>query len=492
MARFEEGLLYIDGQRTRARSGATFDVIDPGTQEVIAQAANAGVEDLDAAVSAARRAFDTTDWSTNHGFRQHCLRQLREGLLKHQAEFEDIVMAEAGICRRYLGTHVGNQIQEMAWIIDLVGTFEWERELPVHRAGAFSSRRTVVQEAYGVGGAITAWNGPFAQNLWKTTHLLGAGNTMVLKTAPPTPLTGALLAQVVDRYTDIPAGVFNVIGSGDVAGVGEALTADPRVDIYHFTGSVGVGQRIVEKAARGIRKVVLELGGKSANILLDDADLDEAVPASVMRCMSSSGQGCALPTRMVVHASLYDEVAERLVGLMQQVKLGDQRDPDTAVGPMIRASQVDRMAGLVERARADGATVAVGGRRADRGGEGFWFEPTLILGAGENSEIAQTEVFGPVLTVLRYDGDDDEAVRVANNSRFGLAGYVQTRDLARGEAVARKLQAGIVSVGASSAFGPDSPFGGYRSSGMGREHGIEGFRECVQSKTIASPAAGKI
>jgi aldehyde dehydrogenase (NAD+) len=350
------------------------------------------------------------------------------------------------------------------------------------------SNRRIRYEPFGVVGAITPWNAPFMTNIWKIGHALATGNAVVLKSAPDTPLTSALIARIAAEHTDIPAGILNVISSADKAIAGEALTTDPRVGLLHFTGSPGVGQRIAQNAAVGIRHVVLELGGKSANVFLPDADLDMSCGLGVAMCMNNSGQGCALATRMVVHADIYDEVLERLATFVGMVPFGDPTDPANMVGPIIRLEQLERIEGLVDRAVSDGARIIVGGKHADKGGKGFWFQPTVVADVDENAEIAQNEVFGPVLTVIRYEGDDDEAVRVANNSRYGLSGYVQSRDEERAWRVANRLKAGTVNINNSFYLSPDAPFGGYGISGVGVEHGEDGFRNYLQVKTIASPA----
>ncbi len=488
MPHLNDALLFIDGEFREARRGARFDVIDPSDESVVATAADGAAEDVADAVGAARRAFDETTWSANHAFRQRCLQQLQETLRKEASEIKLAQAVEAGICVSTHDTHVGAMTEDMSFFIDLVGTFTWETDFPAHELLGLRSLRKVVYEPYGVVGAITPWNAPFMTDIWKTAHALATGNTVVLKTAPETPVTGALIARAVREHTDIPPGVFNVISSGDQAAAGEALTGDPRVDLFHFTGSPVVGQRIAERAAVGIRKVCLELGGKSANIVLEDADLDLATLLGVRMCMENSGQGCALATRMVVHDSVYDDVIERLAAIAAGIPWGDPHDPATVVGPIIRRGQLERMEGLVDRTAADGARIVVGGHRGDRGGKGYWYVPTVVVDVDENAELAQTEVFGPVLTVVRYDGDDDEAVRVANNSRYGLSGYVQSSDEARAWRVARRLRTGTVNIGASFYLSPDTPFGGYGISGLGREHGVDGFKEYLQAKTIASPA----
>lgn len=484
-----EGRLYIDGQFRESAGGGRFTVTNPSDESVVGTAADGQAEDVAAAISAARRAADETSWGVDHAFRQQVLGQLQDALRKEASTAKRIQIAEAGTPSATISHHIDVMTEDMTYFNDLIGRFPWETDVGVHQGVNLPSNRRVRYEPYGVVGAITPWNAPFMTDIWKIQHALATGNTIVLKTAPDTPLTGAFIAKMAHEHTDLPPGVLNVISSADKAAAGEALTGDPRVDMYHFTGSPQVGQRIYERAAVGIRKVCLELGGKSANIILDDADLAVALPLTVGMCMSNSGQGCALATRLVVHASRYDEVLDALTAAVGNLPWGDPLDPANFVGPIINAAQLARIEGLVDRARDAGARVLVGGRRGDSptGGRGFWYEPTVVADVDENAEIAQYEVFGPVLTVVRYDGDDDEAVRVANNSRYGLSSYIQTSDPERAWRLANRMKAGTVNIGPSFYLSPDTPFGGYGISGVGREHGEDGFREYLQAKTIASP-----
>jgi aldehyde dehydrogenase (NAD+) len=484
-----EGRLFIDGKFSEGEAGRRYDVVNPADETVIATAVDAEPEDVARAVTAATQAVETTDWSTNHEFRLRCLEQLQGALRKEVEGFRSLAIAEAGTPYQATLTHVDAMIEDISYFNGLIQTWPWEKDLDnVYELLGMRSRRRIRYEPYGVVGAITPWNAPFMTNIWKVTHALATGNAVVLKSAPDTPLTAALIAKVAAEHTDLPPGVLNTISSADKAITGEALTTDPRVGLLHFTGSPQVGQRIAQNPAVGIRHTVLELGGKSANVLLPDADLDIACALGVGMCMSNSGQGCALATRMVVHADIYDDVIARLEAAVGATVWGDPADPATTVGPIIRAEQLERIEGLVQRAISDGARLVVGGSRGDRDGKGFWYMPTVLADADENSEIAQTEVFGPVLTVVRYDGDDDEAVRVANNCRYGLSAYVQSRDEDRAWRVANRLKAGTVNINNSFYLSPDAPFGGYGISGDGVEHGEAGFREYLQIKSISSPA----
>jgi aldehyde dehydrogenase (NAD+) len=348
------------------------------------------------------------------------------------------------------------------------------------------SARRIVREPIGVVGAITPWNFPFMLNLSKIVPALAAGNTVVLKAAPDTPWSATYIGKLAAEFTDMPAGVFNVIASSDPASAGEALTTDPRVDMISFTGSTAVGKRIMANGADTLKKVFLELGGKSANIVLDDADFSSIMPSGAMVCMHS-GQGCAITTRMLVPRSRYQEAIDLLVPAFETFPYGDPDSDANMMGPLINARQRDRVLGYIEKGKEEGAKLLVGGKRPAHLDKGFFVEPTLFVDVDPDSTIAQEEIFGPVLSVIPYE-DDDDAVRIANNSKFGLSGAVNGSSLERSLGIAKRIRAGTIAVNGGQYFGPDSPFGGYKQSGLGREHGMQGFEEYLETKTLGLPA----
>ncbi len=487
MAAAPESRLLVDGVLTEARSGRTFPNVNPATEEVVGEVADGGVEDMDAAIAAARRAFDETDWSTDREFRKRVLHQLVDALDRHKDDLRPHIVAEVG-CPVML-THavqLDSCIPDMRWDIDAIDRIEWESELGVHEFMGMRSNRLVLREPVGVVGAITPWNFPFMLNVSKLAPALAAGNTVVLKPAPDTPWSATMIGRIIAEETDIPPGVVNIVASGDKAAVGEVLTGDPRVDMISFTGSTGVGKRIMARGAETVKKVFLELGGKSANIILDDADLDGVAMGGMMICMHA-GQGCAITTRMLLPESRYDEAVEKLAGAFAMVPYGDPTDMSNLMGPLVNRAQYERVLGMIDRAKADGARCLVGGGPATQFERGFFVQPTLFVDVDPDSELAQDEVFGPVLAVIKYR-DDDDAVRIANSSRYGLSGAVSSASLDRALGVARRIRTGTVSVNGGAWFGPDSPFGGYKESGVGREHGIAGFEEYLETKTVGLPA----
>ena len=482
-----EHRMLIDGKLVDAGSEMTFANINPATEEVIGEVADGTVGDMDTAIDAARRAFDDTTWSTDPELRKRGLVQLHDALDKERETLRGQIVAEVGtpILLTY-AVQLDTCIDDMLWDIGLIDSYEWERDLPVHEFMGMTSSRKVVREPVGVVGAITPWNFPLMLNLSKIVPALAAGNTVVLKPAPDTPWSATALARLVAEQTDLPPGVFNVVTSAHPAAVGEVLISDPRVDMISFTGSTATGRHIMARGSETLKKVFLELGGKSANIILDDADLGANVPAGSMTCMHG-GQGCAITTRMLLPASRYDEGVEMLEAAFKTFPYGDPTDPANMMGPLINARQRDRVLDYIEKGKSEGARLVIGGGRPAQFDKGYYVEPTLFVDVDPDSTIAQQEIFGPVLSVLKFDGDAD-AVRIANNSAYGLSGAVTSASLDRAMAVARQIRTGTISVNGGMWFGPDSPFGGYRQSGNGREHGIEGFEEYLETKTIGLPA----
>ena len=481
-----EHRMLIDGKLTEAES--TYDNVNPATEEVIGQVADATPADMERAIDGARRAFDESDWSTNRELRKRCLQQLHDALDREREALRPQIVAEVGtpIMLTY-AVQQDSCIDDMLWDIGLLDRYEWEQDLPVHEFMGMRSARRVVREPIGVVGAVTPWNFPFMLNLSKIVPALAAGNAVVLKPAPDTPWSATFLGRLAAEQTDLPPGVLNVVPSADPAAVGELLSSDPRVDMVSFTGSTATGRRIMARGAETLKKVFLELGGKSANVVLDDADLASVVPSGSMICMHG-GQGCAITTRMLLPRSHYDEAVAMLVTAFENVPYGDPTDAGNIMGPLVNARQRDRVLGYIEKGKAEGATLAVGGGRPAHLERGYFVEPTLFVDVDPDSTIAQEEIFGPVLAVIRYE-DDDDAVRIANNSTYGLSGAVTSKSLDRTMGVARRIRTGTVSVNGGLWFGPDSPFGGYKQSGSGREHGVAGFEEYLETKTLGLPAA---
>jgi aldehyde dehydrogenase (NAD+) len=308
---------------------------------------------------------------------------------------------------------------------------------------------------------------------------------VILKGAPQTPLMSVALGEVIATETDIPAGVVNVLTSSALE-VGEILTTHPDVDMVTFTGSTPVGRAIMEAASKTVKRVFLELGGKSAIILLDDADVELPALVAAMTICSHAGQGCAITSRLLVPASRHDEIVEKVVATLATIKVGDPADPETVMGPLISEAQRQKVDGIVKRAEEAGAKVVVGGHPID--GPGFFYAPTVLTHVDPDSEVAQDELFGPVLVVIPYE-DEDEAVRIANNSIFGLSGAVYSADVDRAVSVARRIRTGTVGVNGGSWYAPDAPFGGYKQSGIGRESGVAGLGEFLEIKTLAVPVS---
>jgi aldehyde dehydrogenase (NAD+) len=485
-----EHRMLIDGKLVEAASGQTFDNINPATEEVLGPVADAGLEDIQGAIAAARRSFDETDWSTNRALRKRCLEQLQEALESEREELRAELVAEVGtpVQVTYHAQLDAPLADALVWPTELIDTFAWERTLPPGNMMGLASRRGVLKEPVGVVGAIVPWNFPVEVTLNKIGQILATGNTTVLKPAPDTPWNATRLGRLVAERTDIPPGVFNVVTSSDHL-VGEELTLSPSVDMISFTGSTATGKRIMEKGAATLKRVFLELGGKSAAIILDDADLTTSLPMTAFGACMHAGQGCALQTRVLLPRSRYDEGVAILKATMEALPFGDPTDPATVCGPQVSALQQSRVLGLIEKGKAEGATVALGGGRPAHLKKGFFVEPTLLVDVDNAMTVAQQEIFGPVLCVIPYDTEDD-AVRIANDSVYGLSGGVYSASEDRATAVARRIRTGSISVNGGQWYGADSPYGGYKDSGIGRQNGIEGFEQYLETKAIAWPPAG--
>ncbi|MGD0311319.1 MAG: aldehyde dehydrogenase family protein [Acidimicrobiales bacterium] len=483
-----EPRLLIDGKLAEADGGKTFANVNPATEEELGQVADASGRDMDRAIAAARRSFDDSDWSTDRTFRQRCLLQLHQALVEEREEMREQLILEVG-CPRMLT--FGPQLDApldgaITYPAHLIDEFGWETDLPdaPDFRGNINSRR-IVKEPAGVVGAIVPWNYPFEVSINKVAQALATGNTVVLKPAPDTPWNATLLGRIVAEQTDIPPGVFNVVPSSDHL-VGEQLILSPQIDLISFTGSTAVGKRIMEKGASTLKRLFLELGGKSATIVLDDADFSTAMMSGLAVC-SHAGQGCAIPTRMLLPRSRHDEGVELLKAMMGGVPAGDPQRPDVLMGPLISEKQRSRVLGYIERGVEEGATLALGGGRPVDQPQGWFVEPTLFTGVDNSMAIAREEIFGPVLVVIPYE-DDDDAVRIANDSEYGLGGAVISSSLDRALAVAGRVRTGTVSVNGGMIYGADLPFGGFKDSGVGRQNGIAGFDQYLEIKSLAWPA----
>lgn len=468
--------LYIDGHWVSPQGGAPLPVINPATEQPFSQVANGSAADVDLAVAAARRAFpgwSTTDVAT----RVACLEAIVAGI---EARHEELAIA--------ITTEMGAPLTLARAAQVSAGLAHFKTIVPILRQYAFETRRgttTLVREPVGVCGLITPWNWPLNQIACKVAPALAAGCTVILKPSELAPVSATLLAEII-HAAGVPAGVFNLVhGTGPT--VGAALTAHPDVDLISFTGSTRAGREVSRAAADTVKRVCLELGGKSANIILDDApDFAKAVTAGTFACFNNSGQSCNAPTRMLVPKTRLDEAITAAKAAAARVTLGDPMDPGTRLGPVVSAAQFQRITALIEAGIAEGAQLVAGGPGRPAGlDRGYFIQPTVFAGVHNDMTIAREEIFGPVLCLLTY-GSEAEAIDLANDSDYGLSGYVSGAP-EHARAVARRLRTGMVHVnGASLDF--QAPFGGYRQSGHGREWGVEGFEEFLEIKAVMGDA----
>ena len=472
--------LFVGGQWVPPATGATIDVVSPYTERVVARVPGAAAADVDQAVAAARAAFDGGPWPrTPPDERADVLQRAAALLHERRAEIADLITLEMGS-----PTLFSQFVQVPAPVRTLRAYARLAREFPFQEERGNRARSLLVHEPVGVVAAIVPWNTPLLVTMSKVAPALAAGCTVVVKPAPEAPLDANVMAEAF-AAAGLPPGVLSVLPAGRE--VGEHLVRHPRVDKVSFTGSTAAGRRIAALCGERLARVSLELGGKSAAIVLDDAPLEETVAGLLPLAFVNSGQACVAQTRVLVSRRRHDEFVEAFAEAAAAQPVGDPADPATVIGPLAAARQRDRVEGYVAVAQEDGAKVVTGGGRPASQPTGWFVEPTVLTGVRNDMRIAREEVFGPVVAVLAYD-DPDEAVAIADDSDYGLAGSVWTADVAAGVDVARRVRTGTYSVnGAPQAA--DAPFGGFKASGIGREFGPEGLRLYLETKSIAVPAA---
>jgi betaine-aldehyde dehydrogenase len=473
--------LFIDGQWVAPIKQGRFDTIDPGNEEVIAHVAAATSEDVDLAVAAARRAFDQGPWPRMKGAeRARVLRRIAKGIRDRLDELARIEVRDNGKPLPEAKWDLGDAAGCFEFYADLAEKLDSNAETPITLA---DDRFTSIarKEPVGVAGAIIPWNFPLLMAAWKVAPALAAGCTMVLKPSELTPLTALELADIAAN-ADLPAGVLNVVtGLGHEAGA--ALSEHPDIDKLAFTGSVPTGSRIMQAAARHIKNVSLELGGKSPFIVFDDSEIDAAVEWIMFGIFWNQGEVCSATSRVLVQRGIYERVLERLAEETRKLRIGNGLDDGVLLGPLVSQGQYDKVMQAVKRGKEDGARLLTGGGRPAHLDTGYFMEPAIFADVPADSWIWQEEIFGPVVCVRPFD-DEAQAVREANDSRFGLAAAVMSRDTERCERVARALRAGIVWINCSQPTFTEAPWGGYKQSGIGRELGEWGLNNYLETKQI--------
>jgi aldehyde dehydrogenase (NAD+) len=471
---------YIDGRWREPLSGRRYGLPNPATGEPYGEAPDGSREDMRDAIAAARRALDEGPWrKAGPAERARVLARLADELERRKEDLRQALIGAHGATGSTHAVQLELPLSQLRACADLVLRFPFEEPLP-SPAGV---RSLLLRQPVGVCGLLPTWNFPLYVSLQKVAPALGAGCTVVVKPSPLGPLVDLILAEAIEAC-DLPPGVFNVV-VGESDDLGRELCESPLVDKISFTGSTATGKRILEAAARTCKRVHLELGGKSAVLVLDDADLDAALPAIAAPAYFHAGQGCALRTRVLVSRRRHDDLVQRLRAFLGRIRVGDPADPAVALGPLIREERRQAVRSHIAAGVAEGATLVAGGDRPAHLPHGYFVEATLFAGVTNEMRIAREEIFGPVLCVLPYD-DEDDAVRIANDSRYGLAGGILTPDIERGLALARRLRVGGVSIG--SASNPHvAPFGGWKESGLGREGGTFGIAEFTEVQSLTWP-----
>jgi aldehyde dehydrogenase (NAD+) len=464
--------IFIGGEWVQSSGTGVLEVINSSTEEVMGTVPEGTAQDVDRAVAAARRAFDS--WSlTTVGERSDWMRQISEALGARMEEIATLIAQEVGMPIKLANMiQAGLPTMDFGSMPQVMAEMAWEQEV---------GNSLIVREPVGVVGAIAPWNYPLHQISAKVAAALAAGCTIIVKPSEVAPLNAFVLADILDEL-GLPAGVFNLVtGLGTV--VGEAMSAHPGIDMISFTGSTAAGRRVSQAAAGTVKRVALELGGKSPNVILDDADLEAAVTDGVSKCFLNSGQTCSALTRMLVPRERLAEAEQIAAAAAKRFTPGDPFTKGTMLGPLVSATQRERVRGYIEQGSAEGAKLVTGGAQAPEDlDRGYFVKPTVFSEVTPEMTIAQEEIFGPVLAIMPYD-DEDDAVRIANDSVYGLAGGVWSGDEERAKRVARRIRTGQVEIN-GGAFNPLAPFGGYKQSGHGRELGRFGLEEFLQVKSL--------
>ena len=493
MARAKQGTerpvqwqMYVDGEWVSARDGATHRIPNPATEEEVAEVPSAKREDMRSAIAAARRAFDEGPWrATTPADRRRILLAIADGLERRKEELRSLLITAAGAEWVTHMIQLETPIELCRHYADLALRFEFEEPLPPRTVatarGPAVCSTVAVHQPVGVCGLIPTWNFPLYVTVQKIDPAIACRNTMVVKPSPYLPLVDLLIARIVEEC-DLPKGVFNVV-TGESAELGAELVESPLVDKVSFTGSVETGKRIMAAAARTLKRVHLELGGKSATMILDDANLDEVASTAASPSFFHAGQGCALCTRVLVPERMHDDLVERMTGFVRMaVKIGDPADPGVMLGPVIREerrAKIEEYIGIGER---EGARLALGGGRPKDLSKGYFVEPTIFANVRNHMRIAREEIFGPVVSVIPY-ANEEEAVRLANDSSFGLGGAILTRDVTRALEISKRIRTGTVSInGGFNLFGP---FGGFKESGIGREGSRWAMEEYTEIQSVS-------
>ena len=466
---------YINGQWVKPSSSEEIKVIDPATEENCAAISLGNQKDVDAAVCAAKKAFETWAFSSKEE-RISLLEKLYEVYKKRWADIAEAITMEMGAPKDFsTKLQAGTGAAHIKSFIRYLKNFEFEKPLGEH-----APNQRILYEPKGVCTLITPWNWPMNQVCLKVVPALASGCTMILKPSELAPLSSMILAELIDEVK-FPAGVFNLV-NGDGATTGNALTAHPDVNMISFTGSTRAGALISQNAAKDFKRVSLELGGKGANIIFKDAD-PEAIERGALRCFRNSGQSCNAPTRMLVEKSMYNEAVERLKKYAENFEVGDPKKEGEHIGPVISETQYNKIQTLIQKGIDEGAKLVAGGVGKPDGLEkGYFVKPTVFADVNNNMEVARTEIFGPVLSVMPFE-NEEEAIKIANDTPYGLTNYIQTQDPEKVKRVARKLRSGMVDVN-GAGIAVDAPFGGYKHSGIGREAGELGLEEFLEVKAV--------